>query len=83
MNNIKGQYDYEDDRHDAGRHAADMLRMDNEKFRIAKGANDAEIEAERLSGELAALRQQLETLEREGVEGRVKRAGEEKEDAAM
>ena len=83
LNSIKGQYNYEEDRHDAGRHAAEMLRMDNEKFRIAKGANDAEIEAERLSGELAALKQQLETLEREGVEGHVRRAGEDKEDAAM
>ncbi|KAF7197987.1 putative kinetochore protein spc24 [Pseudocercospora fuligena] len=69
LNNLKGAYDYEEERHDAGKHAQDMLKMDTEKFRIAKGVSDAEIESERLSGELAALKQQLETLEKEGVEG--------------
>lgn len=69
LNSLKSQASYEEERHDAGKHAQDMLKMDTEKFRIAKGVNDAEIESERLSGELAALRQQLETLEREGVEG--------------
>lgn len=69
LNNLKGAYDYEEERHDAGRHAQEMLKMDTEKFRIAKGVSDAEIESERLSGELSALRQQLETLEKEGVEG--------------
>jgi kinetochore protein Spc24 len=69
LNNLHGQYTYEEERHDAGRHAAEMLKMDTEKFRVAKGVHDAEVEGERLSGELAALRQQLATLEREGVEG--------------
>lgn len=77
---MKGQYDYEEERHDAGRHAAEMLKMDTEKFRIAKGVNDAEIESERLSGELAALKQQLETLEKEGVEGGSRRGNEGRED---
>jgi kinetochore protein Spc24 len=59
-----------------------MLKMDTEKFRIAKGVNDAEIESERLSGELAALKQQLETLEKEGVEGGAKGGrNEEQQDA--
>ena len=80
LNNLKGQYDYEEERHDAGRHAAEMLKMDTEKFRIAKGVNDAEIESERLSGELAALKQQLETLEKEGVEGGSRRGNEGRED---
>jgi kinetochore protein Spc24 len=77
LNNLKGQYDYEEERHDAGRHAAEMLKMDTEKFRIAKGANDAEIEGERLSGELAALKLQLSTLEKEGVEGASRRGEDE------
>ncbi|KAK4631590.1 putative kinetochore protein spc24 [Fulvia fulva] len=81
LNNIKGQYDYEEERHDAGRHAAEMLKMDTEKFRIAKGVNDAEIETERLGGELAALKQQLETLEKEGVEGGARRSVQKQEDA--
>lgn len=83
LNNIKGQYDYEEERHDAGRHAAEMLKMDTEKFRIAKGVNDAEIETERSGGELAALKQQLETLEKEGVEGGARRSVQEQEDANM
>lgn len=83
LNNLKGQYDYEEERHDAGRHASDMLKMDTEKFRIAKGVNDAEIESERMSGELAALKQQLETLEKEGVEGGARRGTEEQEDAMV
>ena len=43
--------------------------MDAEKFRVAKSAYDVEVEGERLEGELAGLKAQLETLEREGVEG--------------
>lgn len=69
LNKVSSAHSYDVERHDAGQHAQNMLKMDTEKFRIAKGVNDAEIESERLSGELAALRQQLETLEREGVEG--------------
>ncbi|GIZ36742.1 hypothetical protein CKM354_000020900 [Cercospora kikuchii] len=69
LNKVHSSHNYDVERHDAGQHAQNMLKMDTEKFRIAKGVNDAEIESERLSGELAALRQQLETLEREGVEG--------------
>lgn len=81
LNNLKGQYDYEEERHDVSRHATEMLKMDTEKFRIAKGVNDAEMESERLSGELAALKQQLATLEKEGVEGGARRGGEGQEDA--
>ncbi|CAK1360738.1 putative kinetochore protein spc24 [Cercospora beticola] len=69
LNKVHSSHNYDVERHDAGQHAQNMLKMDTEKFRIAKGVNDAEIKSERLSGELAALRQQLETLEREGVEG--------------
>ena len=46
-----------------------MLRMDTEKFRIAKGVSDAEIEAERLESELASAWAQLDVLESQGVEG--------------
>ncbi|CZT18846.1 related to Probable kinetochore protein spc24 [Ramularia collo-cygni] len=81
LNNLKGQYSYEEERHDAGKHASEMLKMDTEKFKIAKGVNDAEIESERLSGELAALKQQLQTLEKEGVEGGARgKTSEERED---
>lgn len=69
LNKVSSAHAYDVERHDAGQHAQTMLKMDTDKFRIAKGVNDAEIESERLRGELAGLRQQLETLEREGVEG--------------
>ena len=55
--------------HDARRHAEDILRLDAEKFRVAKGVRDAEIEGERLEGELATLRQNLQEMEERGVEG--------------
>lgn len=81
LNSIQSQYSYEEERHDAGKHASEMLKMDTEKFKIAKGVNDAEIESERLSGELAALKQQLQTLEKEGVEGGARgKTSEERED---
>lgn len=82
LNNLTSQANYEDEHHDASAHASEMLRMDTDKFRIAKGVNDAEIEGERLSGELAALQQTLETLEKEGVEGG-KRGERESEDAIV
>ena len=53
-----------------------MLKMDTEKFRIAKGVSDVEIEGERLEGELAGLRGVVEGLEREGPEGGRRGVGE-------
>jgi kinetochore protein Spc24 len=53
-----------------------MLKMDTEKFRIAKGVSDAEIEGERLEGELAGLKTQLDTLEKQGVDGAWRRDSE-------
>lgn len=79
LNKVNSAHSYDLERHDAGQHAQNMLKMDTEKFRIAKGVSDAEIESERLRGELAALRQQLNTLEREGVEGGRKADGAEDE----
>lgn len=69
LNNLQSQQNFEEERHDAGAHASEMLKLDTEKFRIAKGASDAEIEGERLQGEFLALKAQLDALEREGVEG--------------
>ena len=50
--------------------------MDTEKFRIAKGVSDAEIEGERLEGELAGLKTQLDTLDKQGVDGTWRRDSE-------
>lgn len=69
LNGLEEGRRWEEDRHDAGGHAERMLRMDTEKFRIAKGVSDAEVEGERLENELVGLRGTVEGLEREGVEG--------------
>lgn len=69
LNTLQSQNTFEQERHDAGKHASEMLRMDTEKFRVAKGVSEVEIEGERLGGELAGLKAQLNQLEREGVEG--------------
>jgi len=55
--------------HNPAEHASEILRLDTEKFRVAKGVSDAEIEGERLEGELEGLRAQLTELEAQGVEG--------------
>ena len=69
LNNLHSQHEYEETRHDAGKHASEILALDAEKFRVAKSAYDVEVEGERLEGELGALRGVLEGLEREGNEG--------------
>lgn len=56
--------------------------MDAEKFRVAKGAYDVEVEGDRLGGELAGLKGTLENLEREGVEGGQRR-GADSEDETL
>lgn len=50
-------------------HASEILKLDTEKFRIAKGVKEVEIEGERLEGEVENLRHTLQELESEGVEG--------------
>ena len=79
---MKSQQEYEEGRHDAGKHASEILALDAEKFRVAKGAYDVEVEGERLAGELAGLKMQLEQLEREGVEGG-RRGAEGSEDEVL
>ena len=45
------------------------MELDTKKFRVAKKAQELEVEGERLEGELERLRRRLEELETEGVEG--------------
>ena len=79
LNSLQSQQVFEEERHDAGKHAGEMLRMDTEKFRVAKGVSEGEIEVERLGGELEGLKATLAALDREGAEGG-KRAGIEQVD---
>lgn len=55
--------------HNPTTHASEILRLDTEKFKIAKQASDLEMEGERLEGELSRLGGVLSELEAEGVEG--------------
>ncbi|KAH7084242.1 Spc24 subunit of Ndc80-domain-containing protein [Paraphoma chrysanthemicola] len=64
--------------HNAVDHASEILRLDTEKFKIAKQASDLEIEGERLQSELGRLGSVAGELEDEGVEGGVEtRPGED------
>jgi kinetochore protein Spc24 len=55
--------------HSATAHASEIATLDTQKFRIAKSANDLEIESERLSSQLADLQARLQELEIQGVDG--------------
>jgi hypothetical protein len=57
--------------HNAVDHASEILRLDTEKFKIAKQASDLEIEGERLASDLSRLGNVAGELEEEGVEGGV------------
>ncbi|WPG97808.1 Hypothetical protein R9X50_00058900 [Acrodontium crateriforme] len=82
LHTLQSQLGFEEERHDAGKHASTILQMDTEKFQVAKAAQDAEVEGERLSAELAGLKAKLDVLEREGVEGG-RRAGADAEDEVI
>ena len=45
------------------------MRLDTEKFRIAKEASDLEIEGERLEAEIESVRNALADVEAQGPEG--------------
>ena len=55
--------------HSSTDHASEIATLDTQKFRIAKGANDLEIESERLSSQLADLQARLQELELQGIDG--------------
>jgi kinetochore protein Spc24, fungi type len=55
--------------YDSVDHAKEIMELDTKKFRIAKGANDAEGENERLQTEVDRLKMRLAELEEQGVEG--------------
>ncbi|KAK1041148.1 putative kinetochore protein spc24 [Friedmanniomyces endolithicus] len=82
LNSLQSSVGFEAERHDGAGHAAEMLRMDREKFRVGKGVCEAEGEGGRLGAELVGRRVELEGLEREGVEGG-RRVGGEAEDEVV
>ncbi|THV80432.1 kinetochore protein-like protein spc24 [Aureobasidium pullulans] len=65
---LRTTHDAEISRHDPAAHASDILALDTEKFRVAKAANELEIEGERLGSEVYGLKKQLQKLEEQGDE---------------
>ncbi|KAJ3476605.1 hypothetical protein NLG97_g9074 [Lecanicillium saksenae] len=55
--------------HASADHAGAITSLDNDKFRTAKAASDAEAEAERMALQAADLAARLQELELQGVEG--------------
>ncbi|ROT42164.1 Spc24-domain-containing protein [Sodiomyces alkalinus F11] len=55
--------------HSSTKHASEIARLDTKKFRTAKTASDAEVEAERLAQQAADLTARLQELEVQGVDG--------------
>lgn len=70
--------------HDPAKHAAKIIELDTQKFRIAKAASELEIESERLESELEMLKERLAELEAQGLEGdETARREREADDATM
>lgn len=69
LNTLSTQYDDLAAAHSSNDHASRIARLDNQKFRTAKAAADAEVEAERLAQQAADLNARLQELELQGVEG--------------
>ncbi|KAI4133568.1 MAG: hypothetical protein LQ338_000080 [Usnochroma carphineum] len=55
--------------HSSTAHASQIVELDTQKFRVAKAASDLEIEGERLEQELEVLKERLQKLDVQGVEG--------------
>ncbi|CEJ80361.1 Putative Kinetochore protein spc24 [[Torrubiella] hemipterigena] len=55
--------------HSSTDHASVISRLDTDKFRTAKAANDAEADAERLAMQASDLAARLQELDLQGVEG--------------
>ncbi|CAI6098339.1 hypothetical protein V2G26_000953 [Clonostachys chloroleuca] len=69
LNTLTSQYEDLSTAHSSADHASKISRLDTKKFRTAKAASDAEMEAERLAQQAADLNARLQELELQGVEG--------------
>jgi kinetochore protein Spc24, fungi type len=69
LNTLTSQHDDLAAAHSGADHASRIARLDTQKFRTAKAASDAEMEAERLAQQAADLNARLQELELQGVEG--------------
>ncbi|KAL2760334.1 hypothetical protein ACRALDRAFT_2130374 [Sodiomyces alcalophilus JCM 7366] len=69
LNTMSSQHTELTASHSSAKHASEIARLDTKKFRTAKAASDAEIEAERLAQQAADLTARLQELEVQGVDG--------------
>jgi len=67
---LESQHEHEAAAHSSpADHASRIATLDTQKFRTAKAASDAEMEAERLASRAADLAARLQELDLQGVEG--------------
>ncbi|KAF6811646.1 kinetochore protein spc24 [Colletotrichum sojae] len=69
LNTMSSQHAELTSSHSSAAHASEIARLDTTKFRTAKAASDAEMEAERLAQQAADLAARLQELELQGVDG--------------
>ncbi|POS87691.1 hypothetical protein EPUL_000505, partial [Erysiphe pulchra] len=69
LTTLNTQYSETISSHPAAAHASKIAALDTEKFRVAKAANDIEMECERLSSQLTDLQSRLHDLDLQGPDG--------------
>lgn len=69
LNTLNSQHSELTSTHSSAAHASEIARLDTQKFRIAKGVSDLEMETERLQTQAADLNARLQELEMQGVDG--------------
>ncbi|EGY16844.1 uncharacterized protein VDAG_08008 [Verticillium dahliae VdLs.17] len=69
LNTMTSQHNDLTASHSSAAHASEIASLDTQKFRTAKAASDAEVEAERLAAQAADLAARLQELEVQGVDG--------------
>ncbi|KAF3345602.1 hypothetical protein VdG2_06445 [Verticillium dahliae VDG2] len=79
LNTMTSQHNDLTASHSSAAHASEIASLDTQKFRTAKAASDAEVEAERLAAQAADLAARLQELE----EARRRRARDPLEDEVL
>ncbi|KAL1650055.1 putative kinetochore protein spc24 [Diplodia intermedia] len=84
LSSLQSQHNVTTRSHNPAEHAAEILRLDTEKFKVAKQVSDLEIEEERLASEFDRLKAELDEIDAQGVEGgNMRRHNYDDEDALL